>query len=376
MRILHFSDTHLGYQAYDHVNSLGVNTREDDVYRAFEQVIDAALRLRPDLMIHAGDVFHRPSPSNRALTFALEQLNRLVEAKIPLCVIAGNHEAPRNAFTAPILKALGVLPGVEAFFEPVYAYREYGPIAVHALPHVQDPRNLQQELGCIRPQPGRFNLLIMHLSLGARYLMDEYGEQRFPDEALSALAQFDYVALGHWHKTQKAEVKANAWYCGATESFSDAETGVPKGFLLLDTEQAQKPVFHPIANRPWTCFEIRNCYLLSVQEIYAQLEALSAAQDTRDHIVTLGLHGLSASQYLTLNNQELRRFFPDCMQLNIKRSPAESAPSFAEQLEGVRFESLGGLFDAYIVEQYADQPEFGKKIRALAKRYFEIAETP
>lgn len=106
------------------------------------------------------------------------------------------------------------------------------------------------------------------------------------------------------------------------------------------------------------------------------MEGLSAAQSTRDHIVTLGLHDLSASQYLTLNNQELRRFFPDCIQLNVKRSPADSAPSFAEQLEGVRFESLGGLFDAYIVEQYVAQPDLGKKIRALAKRYFEKAETP
>ena len=376
MRILHFSDTHLGYQAYDHVNDCGINIREDDVYRAFAQIIDAALRLKPDLVVHAGDLFHRPSPSNRALTFALEQLSRLSEANIPTCIIAGNHEAPRNSFTAPILKALGVLPGVDAFYEPVYTRHEYGEICVHALPHVQNPRIFQQELARLAPHPDRFNLLTLHLSLGSRYLMDEYGEQRFPDEALAMLAQFNYIALGHWHNVQKAEVKANAWYCGAAECFSDAETGSSKGFLVIDTDRPQQPEFHPVVTRPWHCFEIRDCHLLSIHEISARLETLSKSSNTQDHIVMLTLHGLSATQYLSLNNLELRRFFPDCMQLNVKRSPADTAPSFAEQLEGARFESLGGLFDAYIGEQYADQPDYGKKIRALAKRYFEIVETP
>ena len=42
MKILHVSDTHLGYSAYRKVTEDGVNQREIDTYRAFEQFVDYA----------------------------------------------------------------------------------------------------------------------------------------------------------------------------------------------------------------------------------------------------------------------------------------------------------------------------------------------
>ncbi|HNM27775.1 MAG TPA: metallophosphoesterase, partial [Saprospiraceae bacterium] len=64
MKIVHFSDTHLGYQAFDVVNQRGINAREQDMYDAFVSVIDRILQIRPDVVVHSGDFFHRPSPSN------------------------------------------------------------------------------------------------------------------------------------------------------------------------------------------------------------------------------------------------------------------------------------------------------------------------
>ena len=80
MKILHFSDTHLGFQAFDRVTDAGVNAREQDVYDAFEQVVDQIVSLKPELVLHSGDLFHRPSPSNRALITSSSSPMRLSPA--------------------------------------------------------------------------------------------------------------------------------------------------------------------------------------------------------------------------------------------------------------------------------------------------------
>ncbi len=83
MKLIHFSDTHLGFNDLDAVNALGFNQREADFYNAFTQVVDTILLEKPNYVIHTGDLFHRPHPSNRAISFALSELKRLSNAKIP-----------------------------------------------------------------------------------------------------------------------------------------------------------------------------------------------------------------------------------------------------------------------------------------------------
>ena len=77
MKILHFSDTHLGFNDLDVINENNINQREADFYDAFSQVVDQIKVIKPDFIIHTGDLFHRASPSNRAITFALEKFNEI-----------------------------------------------------------------------------------------------------------------------------------------------------------------------------------------------------------------------------------------------------------------------------------------------------------
>lgn len=47
MRIVHLSDSHLGYVAYHALcPNLGINQREADIYSAFKQAIDKILELK------------------------------------------------------------------------------------------------------------------------------------------------------------------------------------------------------------------------------------------------------------------------------------------------------------------------------------------
>jgi len=98
VKIIHLSDTHLGYSAYAKVAPSGINQREQDIYDSFNQVIDRILEIAPDLVVHAGDVFHTPRPSNRAINQALIGFQRLSTHRIPTVVIAGNHSMPRMGF--------------------------------------------------------------------------------------------------------------------------------------------------------------------------------------------------------------------------------------------------------------------------------------
>jgi DNA repair exonuclease SbcCD nuclease subunit len=371
MRILHFSDTHLGYQAFERVNDAGVNAREQDVYEAFERVIDRILDLKPDLVLHSGDFFHRPSPSNRALTFGLEQLRRLGQAKIPTVIIAGNHETPKTIYNAPILRALRTLEYVFPVFGDQWEAFEFGEVVAHGVPHINDNRLLLQELERLEPSPGKFNILMLHTSLGKRYLMEEYGEQVFPAEFESKLAGFQYIALGHWHNYQKIDLHPCAWYSGSIERLSDTEIGSEKGFIVLDLQPGNtcKVSFEAVATRPWLRWERNACHEISVAELEAELELFKEKNIPKDAIISLTFNDIRPEQTLELGNLRLRQLFPDAFQLIPKRK-TYSDRAFVRGIEANQFDSLDKVFADYLRSKYPENEDLAEKLVERAGRYF------
>lgn len=372
MRILHFSDTHLGFQAFDRVTDAGVNAREQDVYDAFERVVERILALRPDVVIHSGDFFHRPSPSNRALTFGLEQLRRLCDARIPIAVLAGNHETPKTIYNSPILRALRSLDCVYPIFGDTWEKFEFDGVVVHGVPHINDNRILHQELERLQPVQEKFNILLLHTSLGKRFLMEEYGEQVFPAEFEAKLAGFQYVALGHWHNCQKIDLHPCAWYAGSTERLSDTEIGSEKGFLLLDigADGACTVAFEPIATRPWLRWTLDNCHERSVADIELALEAFRAENDTRDAMISLQFDDIRPEQTLEISNLRLRQIFPDAFQLIPKRRTF-SDRAFVRGIDAGQFDRLDKIFADYLRSKYAADEVTAAKLAERAERYFQ-----
>ena len=62
--------------------------READFYDAFSQVVEQIKQIKPDFIIHTGDLFHRSSPSNRAITYALQKFKEINSLNIPFIVIS------------------------------------------------------------------------------------------------------------------------------------------------------------------------------------------------------------------------------------------------------------------------------------------------
>src|SRR5215217_2984376 len=117
MRIVHFADTHLGHRYLTKVDDEGHNFREQDVYKAFARAVERILQLRPNAVVHAGDLFDSFHPSTQALTVALDGFARLHEAGIPSVVVSGNHSTPRYHATQHVFSLLDRYGYVHAVWE-------------------------------------------------------------------------------------------------------------------------------------------------------------------------------------------------------------------------------------------------------------------
>lgn len=85
MRLLHVSDWHLGA-------TLGRVPRVADHTRVLDEIHAVAADFRPDLIVHAGDLFDGLRPPVDAMQLAAEALGRL-SAIAPMVVVAGNHDS-------------------------------------------------------------------------------------------------------------------------------------------------------------------------------------------------------------------------------------------------------------------------------------------
>ena len=254
VRLVHLADLHLGFRQYQRLTPTGVNQREADVARTFARAIDRTIELAPDLVVIAGDVFHVVRPPNPAILHAFRQFMRLQVAlpNTAVVMVAGNHDAPRTAETGSILKlftecGVRVVDGAaERISLPEFD------ASVLAVPDV--PGHVRPVLA---PDPAaRYNVLLLHGEIegtlpGAAATAERAGVE-IPREDLRA-AEWDYVALGHYHVYR--QVESNAYYAGSIDYTSfdawgerrdELKLGIPgKGFVERDLTTGRH-TFHPL----------------------------------------------------------------------------------------------------------------------------------
>jgi len=249
VKLAHLADLHLGFRQFERQTPRGGNQREADVADAFRRAVDDLITQRPDLILVAGDVFHSIRPTNPAILFLFRQLQRLRAAlpESPIVMIAGNHDTPRSTETGTILRlyeALGVDVVVDEARRLTFPKLD---CSVLAVPH---QALAQAERPALRPQAGpTFNVLLLHgllPGLGDQRGTMEYGGAPVTPEEISP-AQWNYVALGHWHVAH--QVAPNAWYAGSLEYVppnpwgqlqEEADRGRSgKGYLVVDVRGAK-----------------------------------------------------------------------------------------------------------------------------------------
>ena len=236
MRFVHIGDSHLGLSQFNRLADDGVNLRERLVYSHFLEGIDAVIRVHPDAVVHAGDLFHSVRPKTLAYTTALEALSRLGDAGIPLLIIAGNHDMKKSRYTTSPFEVLEyhrapIHAGYRYRYEPV----DLGGSRFHLIPNLLLPSQYREEYDRITPLINGGNVLVTHglTSTLRDHRLGTVMEHEIDATMLSP--EFDYIALGHFHGQR--QVADNAWYCGSQEYITYAEICDSKGGLLVDLDR-------------------------------------------------------------------------------------------------------------------------------------------
>jgi DNA repair exonuclease SbcCD nuclease subunit len=230
-RFLHAADIHLdsplvGLERYD---SAPVDTIRGATRRAFENLVQTAIDERVAFVLLAGDLYDGDWKDWRTGLFFNEQMTKLREARVPVFLVAGNHDAESQ-----ITRHLRLPDNVHRFSTKRPETRRLDDlgVAVHGqgFGHRAVPEDLAQ--GFPAADPGLFNIALLHTSLNGRPGHDVYAPT-----TIDVLAQkgYGYWALGHVHRRE--EVSKAPWvvFPGNLQGRHARETG-PKGFTLVTVD--------------------------------------------------------------------------------------------------------------------------------------------
>lgn len=330
MKICHLADTHLGGgAAHSRRATSGLTERQEDIIRSFVEVIDKIIAIKPDVVIHAGDIFDSVRPLNRLIAVAAEQLHRLAAVnKIPTVIISGNHDAPKQPHIGAALDIFRHIENLHIACKSELEIFKIGPASLFALPHCLTTDILKAELSRCKPEPkSEYNMLILHgVAAGMpEFSMADLGEQELP---LETMAEFDYTALGHYHNC--CQVGPRAWYAGSSERLSQSERESEKGFLEVDLGPLEVR-FHPVKTRPMLDLAVIDASEKRGDELVEIIRQKVEAAGAADKIVRLKIKEVSEETLKTMPVSILSDLKQKAFSLNIsfERSKGEEElPAF------------------------------------------------
>jgi DNA repair exonuclease SbcCD nuclease subunit len=307
------ADSHLGFSNYGRVDKYGRNLVEEMIYDNFAQAVDRIIELKPDAMVHAGDVFHHVRPRIRPLYVFKQGLEKLQEAGIPVVIISGNHDAPKSYSAISPFYIYEGMKDVNIAHRYQYERFDLGDCAIQCIPFCLDPGDYLKEFGKIERSGN--DVLVMHGLVEAlkNRKMRTVGEHELKDSLLKT--DFDYIALGHYHG--QTQISENAWYSGSIEYFNFGEARDEKGILLVDLESGEAK---PVCVRPKYMIDSPSidCSGMSSAELTEELLSLCDPVVIHDQIVRINLMNVSRSAYKNLNHARLSKLGSTALYLKIK----------------------------------------------------------
>ncbi|WMW21547.1 exonuclease SbcCD subunit D [Methanolobus mangrovi] len=210
IRIVHTGDTHLGYRQYHS------DVRRQDFLNAFSTVVDDAISMNVDAVVHAGDLFDSRNPTLDDILDAMGLFSRLKSAGIPLLAIVGNHESKQSTQWLDLYSSLGLVTRLGT--EP-YRLGEVALYGIDSVPRTKIPL-FDYSVFEGKATDARYNLLAMHQLVKPF----AFGDWDIKDVIESIPFDVHAVLLGDNHKNEVITV-SDAWvtYCGSTERNSTSE---------------------------------------------------------------------------------------------------------------------------------------------------------
>lgn len=247
-KFIHAADIHLdsplkGLEVYEGapVQEIRTATR-----RAFEGMIELALDERVDFVIIAGDVYDGDWRDYNTGLFFVRQATRLLEADIPLFLLAGNHDAA-NRMTRS-LKLPENVTRLRHESPQTVTLEDLG-VAIHGQSFAQAATFDDLSASYPTALSGMFNIGVLHTSATGYEGHDAYAPCTV--EGLSH-KNYDYWALGHVHKRETLCNDPPIGFCGNLQGRHIRETGA-KGCLLARVEDdlSVQSEFRPLDVMRW-----------------------------------------------------------------------------------------------------------------------------
>ncbi len=292
VRILHFADAHIDIANYGrHDPTTGLPQRVVDFLASLDQIIDAAIAERVDLVIFAGDAYKDRNPQPTFQRAWGERMMRLSRAGIPTLLLVGNHDVAPADNRANTLQEFATLAVPRIFVADnlkLWTPAELGlPVQVLALPWVTRSRygarhdttgmTLEQVYGLMltlvqeafeqtlanEVDPALPLILTAHASVQGARLGSErqimLGHELVLSEGMVSDPRFDYVALGHIHKHQSLHAQPPVVYPGSIERIDFGEAGEKKGYVLAEVARGHTEWrFVPLKTRPFVDLFIKS----------------------------------------------------------------------------------------------------------------------
>jgi DNA repair exonuclease SbcCD nuclease subunit len=374
LRIAHLSDTHLGYRAYYKTDpATGRNQRAVDVEHAYERAVSDILTRGVDLVIHSGDVFHHARPAYSAMRSFVRHSRRFEQAKLPVLVIGGNHDTPRLRTSGSVFSVLELaLPDITfvAGYEQETIPYEHFNLEITAVPHgkLADPIP-----PLIIPTAGVRNILVTHglvPGMSVKGHRREPGEEEIADSLLDA--DFDYVALGHYHEPSRP--RRNAWYSGSTERMGWGDEPVEPGYNLVELAAPGEPPV--VTHIPLEARTMKTLFPVDGEG----RDARAIADLVLDHLTALAQPEALVRVQIVNAQRPVRREAESILRREAQDhvwwlhvySPADILAAFGERKTETTPTDVRALFDEFVTER-AYEPDFATAFAARGRQALDQA---
>ncbi|GIU08311.1 MULTISPECIES: exonuclease SbcCD subunit D [unclassified Shewanella] len=258
MKFIHTSDWHIGRQLHN-------QSLLDDQCFVLNQIIELATEHSVDAVVVAGDIYDRSVPPANAVALLDDVVNRLVnELKIPLIMIAGNHDGhERLGFASRQMNDSGlhIIGPLTQEVRAIELKGKQGSAMFYGLPYA-DPATVRQVFDCEASthEEAMAKLLEQveqHDSKGLPKVVVSHcfldgGSESESERPLSIggadkispklFTPFNYTALGHLHGPQYKGAE-HVRYSGSLLKYSFSEQHQNKSVTLVELDHDGKASF-------------------------------------------------------------------------------------------------------------------------------------
>ena len=252
MKLIHMSDLHLGKR----VNEFSMI--EDQKY-ILKEILTLIKEEKPDGILIAGDVYDRSVPTEDAIKLWDSFLVSLVEKKIPVYAISGNHDsAVRFSDHSSLVENSGVYLSPEYDGEAKHYSLKVGKqsVNIYLLPFIKPALARRifdndeiynytdacfEAIERMNVNTSAINILVAHqfVTGATRCESEEVTVGGLDNVDLSVFDPFDYVALGHIHGTQFIG-RETVRYCGTPLKYSFSEKDHIKSLTVIEIESKEE----------------------------------------------------------------------------------------------------------------------------------------